>query len=122
MKIYKEFYIEAAHRLPDAPDGHPNSRVHGHSFRVRITIQGEPDPITGLVMHFGDMSDALDCLRNQLDHHYLNDINGLEKPTLENLTIWIWNKLADKLNGLYEVEIARDSCHEGCIYNGPTTG
>ena len=62
MRIYKEFFFEAAHFLPSAPPGHPNARVHGHSFRVRITIAGEPDGETGLVMHLEDVERALDHL------------------------------------------------------------
>lgn len=119
MKIYKEFYIEAAHRLPSAPEGHPNARVHGHSFRVRVSIEGDPNPETGLILHFDEMSSALKELRHELDHNYLNDIAGLELPTLEHLTLWIWQRLSCRLPGLAEVAISRDSCQEGCIYSGP---
>ncbi len=119
MRIYKEFYIEAAHKLPDAPEGHPNSRIHGHSFRVRVSIEGNPDPETGLIVHFEEMTHALQNLRNDLDHQYLNDIKGLEKPTLERLTLWIWQRLSHQFPGLAEVAISRDSCQEGCIYSGP---
>lgn len=119
MRIYKEFYIEAAHKLPSAPEGHPNSRIHGHSFRVRISIDGEPDPETGLILHFDDMAKALQGLRSDLDHRFLNEIEGLENPTLETLTHWIWNRLSDKLPGLAEIAVSRDTCQEGCIYAGP---
>ena len=118
MKIYKEFFIEAAHKLPSAPEGHPNSRIHGHSFRVRVTIEGTPDEETGLIMNFEEMTAVLNNLRKRLDHMYLNEIKGLEKPSLENLTIWVWNNLHNKLDGLCEVAISRDSCNEGCIYTG----
>jgi len=119
MQIYKEFHLEAAHKLPTAPPGHPNSRVHGHSFRVRVTVEGEPDPETGLIVHFDDMSDVLQGLRDELDHNYLNEIDGLENPTLENMSTWIWNRLSAKFPGLAEVAVARDSCKEGCVYRGP---
>jgi 6-pyruvoyltetrahydropterin/6-carboxytetrahydropterin synthase len=118
MQIYKEFTFEAAHFLPSAPKGHPNSRVHGHSFRVRVTLSGKPDPETGLVMHFEDLASAIKQVRLELDHHYLNDIEGLEAPTLERITQWIWRKLKSQLPNLSEVLIARDTCHEGCIYRG----
>ena len=76
MRIYKEFTFEAAHVLPSAPIGHPNARVHGHSFRVRVTLDGEPDAQTGYVVHFDDVEAALAGVREALDQHFLNDIDG----------------------------------------------
>lgn len=119
MKIYKDFLFEAAHFLPSASPGHPNSRIHGHSFRARVTIEGEPDPETGLVVHLEEVSEALTSVQEALDHNYLNDIEGLEQPTLERISIWIWDRLASKFDGLIEVAVIRDSCNEGCVYNGP---
>jgi len=119
MRIYKEFTFEAAHFLPSAPPGHPNSRVHGHSFRVRVTLDGEPDEKTGLVMHLDDVEAALADVRDALDHRFLNEVEGLSQPTLERITMWLWDRLHNRLHGLTEIEIARDSCREGCIYRGP---
>jgi 6-pyruvoyltetrahydropterin/6-carboxytetrahydropterin synthase len=118
MRIYKEFTFEAAHFLPSAPPGHPNSRVHGHSFRVRVTIDGEPDETTGLVMHLDDVEAALADVHEALDHRLLNEVEGLSQPTLERITMWLWDRLHNRLPGLAEIEIARDSCREGCIYRG----
>ncbi|GLQ07406.1 6-pyruvoyl trahydropterin synthase family protein [Sneathiella chinensis] len=119
MRIFRDFHFEAAHHLPHAfPDGHVNQRLHGHSFRVRITLSGAPSPETGLIEDLGRMMEIAAEVREQLDHHYLNDIEGLEKPTLENLSQWIWRKLAPALPGLYQVGVYRDSCGEGCDYNG----
>ena len=119
MLIYKDFHFEAAHFLPTAPAGHPNSRVHGHSFRVRVTVAGEPDQATGLVVHFEELEAALDDAREALDHRMLNEIEGLELPTLERISLWLWDRLHNRVPGLAEVEIVRDSCHEGCVYRGP---
>ena len=119
MRIYKEFHFEAAHFLPSAPPGHPNARVHGHSFRVRVTIEGEPDAETGLVLHLEDLESALENVRDALDHRLLNEVEGLAAPSLERVAIWLWDRLHNRLPGLVEIEIARDSCHEGCIYRGP---
>jgi 6-pyruvoyltetrahydropterin/6-carboxytetrahydropterin synthase len=118
MRIYKEFTFEAAHFLPSASPGHPNSRVHGHSFRVRVTIDGEPDETTGLVMHLDDVEAALADVHEALDHRFLNEVEGLSQPTLERITMWLWDRLHNRLPGLAEIEIARDSCREGCIYRG----
>lgn len=119
MRIYREFLFEAAHYLPSAPPGHPNSRVHGHSFRARISIEGEPNAETGLVFHFDDLSAAMEEAQDALDHRMLNDIEGLAAPTLERIAIWLWERLDNKVPGLVQIEIHRDSCREGCIYNGP---
>ncbi len=118
MLIYKDFTFEAAHFLPSAAPGHPNARIHGHSFHVRVTVEGEPDPETGLVFHFDDLDAAISGLRKQLDHQFLNEIEGLGAPTLENIAIWIWLRLSPRIAGLSEVHISRPSCHEGCIYRG----
>ena len=119
MRIYKEFGFEAAHHLPSAPKGHPNSRIHGHSFRAVVWLEGEPDPETGLIRHFGSLLDVLSEVREKLDHHYLNEVPGLEVPTLENICVWIWNELSPKLRRLARVEVHRDTCREGCVYDGP---
>ena len=118
MRIYKEFTFEAAHFLPSAPPGHPNARVHGHSFRVRVTMDGEPDerPASSCTSTTrGGVADA----REALDHRMLNEVEGLSAPTLERITMWLWDRLHNRLPGLAEIEIARDCCHEGCIYRGP---
>ena len=120
MRIYREFLFEAAHFLPSAPQGHPNSRIHGHSFRARVIIDGEPDADTGLVLHFDDLSAAIAEARDALDHRLLNEVEGLQKPTLERIAEWLWNRIANKVPGLAQIEIHRDSCHEGCIYTGPS--
>lgn len=119
MRVYKEFHFEAAHFLPSAPPGHPNSRVHGHSFRARIVIDGEPDAKSGMVLHLDDLEAALADVREALDHRFLNEVEGLEAPTLERIAMWLWDRLHNKLPGLAEIQIMRDSCHEGCIYQGP---
>lgn len=119
MRIYREFLFEAAHRLPFAPEGHANARIHGHSFRVRIWVEGIPDPQKGVIIHFDDLSCALRDIQESLDHHYLNDVKDLPVPTLENIAIFIWDRLTSKIKGLAQIEVHRDSCREGCIYRGP---
>lgn len=119
MRIYKEFGFEAAHFLPSAPEGHPNSRVHGHSFRAVIWLDGKVDPDTGLVMHFERFLQEIERFRVMLDHRMLNEVEGLEHPTLENITMWLWDRMKPGLPDLARIEIHRPSCHEGCVYDGP---
>ncbi len=117
MELYKEFTFEAAHRLPNVPEGHKCARLHGHSFHVRITVSGAVDPDTGWVMDFGIIKAAYQSLHDELDHRYLNEIAGLENPTSEMLACWIWRRLEVTLP-LTSVEV-RETCTTGCIYRGP---
>lgn len=112
MRIFKVFQIEAAHRLPNVPPGHKCARLHGHSFRVEVHVAGEPDAHSGWVMDFADVKSAFAPLFEQLDHHYLNDIEGLENPTSEVLARWIFQRLAPRLQGLDEV-VVHETCTSG---------
>ena len=89
MEIYKEFTIEAAHLLPHVPEGHKCKRLHGHSFRIEVHVEGDIDPELGWVMDFAQLKNSFKPVFEQLDHHYLNDIDGLENPTSENLARWV---------------------------------
>lgn len=117
MEIYKEFHIEAAHRLPNVPEGHKCARLHGHSFLVTIYVAGSPGEHTGWIRDFSEIKAAFKPIHDQLDHHYLNDIPGLENPTSENLAIWIWNALLESLPDLSGVLI-KETCTSGCLYRG----
>lgn len=117
MEIYKEFSIEAAHRLPHVPEGHKCGRLHGHSFQVAIHVSGPVDSHTGWVMDFADIKAAFRPVWEQLDHHYLNDIPGLENPTSENLARWIWQQLKPGLPALSKVTV-KETCTSGCVYTG----
>lgn len=117
MEIFKEFDFEAAHRLPNVPEGHKCARLHGHSFKVRLVVSGKIGAQTGWVMDFGDIKKAFKPVWDRLDHHYLNEIPGLENPTSENIAVWIWQELKPLLPQLSRIEI-RETCTSGCIYSG----
>jgi 6-pyruvoyltetrahydropterin/6-carboxytetrahydropterin synthase len=117
MRLFKEFSFEAAHLLPNVPAGHKCARLHGHSFQVRVTVEGPVGRETGWVMDFADIKAAFGPLHDALDHRYLNDIRGLENPTSEHLARWIWRELQPSLPSLVEVEV-RETCTTGCAYRG----
>ena len=119
MEIYKQFTIEAAHHLPQVPPDHKCRRLHGHSFQITIYVAGQVDPDQGWIMDFADLKQAFLPIYHQLDHHYLNEIVGLENPTSENLARWIWERLKPSLPGLCQICIA-ETCTSGCIYRGET--
>lgn len=118
MEIFKDVTFEAAHRLPNLPDDHKCSRLHGHSFKVRVHVEGPVDPDTGWVMDFAEIRAAFSPLYDQLDHRYLNEIEGLDNPTSEVLAIWIWERLAPRLAGLSRI-VVQETCTSGCEYRGP---
>jgi 6-pyruvoyltetrahydropterin/6-carboxytetrahydropterin synthase len=117
MEIWKEFSFDAAHLLPNVPDGHKCRRLHGHTYTVRVHVRGEPDPSVGWIVDFADIKAAFDPIRDRLDHYYLNEIEGLENPTAEVLSRWIWQRLAPRLPGLSRIEI-QETCTSGCTYEG----
>ena len=121
MDLFKTFQIEAAHRLPAVPPGHKCARVHGHSFRIAVHVSGEVGVDTGWVMDFADIKAAFAPLFEALDHRYLNDIEGLDNPTSENLAIWIWQRLQPALPLLSRV-VVHETCTSGCSYTGPGKG
>jgi 6-pyruvoyltetrahydropterin/6-carboxytetrahydropterin synthase len=117
MRIFKELTFEAAHRLPNLPEGHRCRRLHGHSFKVEVHVAGAPDRRLGWVIDFGDIKAAAAPILEELDHHYLNEIPGLENPTSEVLAAWIWKRLAPRLPGLERI-VVRETCTTGCVYEG----
>jgi len=117
MEIFTEFGFESAHRLPNVPEGHKCARLHGHSFRVVVHVEGPVDPEAGWVLDFAEVRDACEPLRERLDHRYLNDIDGLENPTSEHLAQWIWQRLEPSVPGLAAVTV-RETCTSGCTYRG----
>lgn len=119
IELFKEFSFEAAHQLAANVDpGHPYANLHGHSFKVKVFLRGEPDPETGWVIDFEKIEEVLAPVREQLDHNYLNSIDGLKHPTLENVSRWIWEQLAPQLPALHRVVVRRGTCGEGCVYQG----
>jgi 6-pyruvoyltetrahydropterin/6-carboxytetrahydropterin synthase len=117
MEIWKEFSFEAAHLLPNVPDGHKCKRLHGHSYRVRVCVEGEADSELGWIVDFAQIKEACDPIRRRLDHYYLNEIEGLENPTSEVLAEWIWRRLKPVLPILSRIEVS-ETCTSGCSYRG----
>ncbi len=117
MNIFKTFTLEAAHRLPNVPPGHKCARLHGHSFRIEIHLEGEIGAETGWVVDFADVKAAFRPLYEQLDHNYLNDIEGLDNPTSERIAMWIWDRLKPALPLLSEV-VVHETCTSGSRYRG----
>jgi 6-pyruvoyltetrahydropterin/6-carboxytetrahydropterin synthase len=117
MEIFKSFRFEAAHRLPLVAKDHKCYRLHGHSYAVTLHVDAPVDEEYGWVIDFADIEEAFRPTLDRLDHHYLNEIDGLENPTTEILARWIWKEVAPRLPHLSQVAIA-ETCTSGCVYRG----
>jgi 6-pyruvoyltetrahydropterin/6-carboxytetrahydropterin synthase len=117
VKLTKTFRFEAAHDLPSFPEGHKCRRLHGHSFRFDVVVEGEVDAKKGYLIDYGDIKAAAAPIVKQLDHYYLNDIEGLKNPTSENLARWLWERLKPALPMLSAV-VVHETCTTVCEYNG----
>lgn len=118
MDIFRVFHLQCARRLPALPPSHPCYRVHGHSFRVELTLSGDLDPVLGWVLDFADLEAAWRPIHEALDHRMLNDIAGLENPTSENLALWLWRTLKPTLPDLSQIRVM-ETHDAGCAYRGP---
>ncbi len=117
FEIVKEFGFEAAHTFAHKSPGHENTRMHGHSFKVEVSLTGAPDPVSGCVVDFEDVGRAISAVREKLDHHLLNDIPGLGTPSLENLARWIAGQLKPSLPQVASVTVRRPTLGESCRYD-----
>jgi 6-pyruvoyltetrahydropterin/6-carboxytetrahydropterin synthase len=115
VRLVRDFTFEAAHRLPNVPPGHKCARLHGHSFQVQILCEGRIDPEAGWLIDFAEIKRAFTPFLEQLDHRYLNEIEGLENPTAENIARWIWGRLKPALPLLAQVTVG-ESCTSKCEY------
>lgn len=104
-EIVQDFTFEAAHFLPHVPEGHRCRRLHGHSYRVELHLQGAVEEPQGWILDFADLELAFGPLLERLDHHLLNDVEGLPNPTAEKIAAWIWDRLKPRLNELCEVVV-----------------
>lgn len=118
VRLTKTFTFEAAHLLPNFPEGHKCRRLHGHSYRVDVHVTGPVDPHTGWVMDFGEIKKAAGPVFDELDHRLLSDVPGLENSTSEVLAKHIWDRIVAALPGLSAVTVW-ESDSSRCVYRGP---
>lgn len=117
MEIYKEFAFDAAHFLPNVPPEHKCRGIHGHTYHLRVYIKGIPQDEPGWIIDFKELKDLVLPLIEKLDHKLINKVEGLENPTAENITIWLWNQLKTMLPGLSRIEL-KETPTTGVIYSG----
>ena len=118
--ISQKFFFDAAHTLRREIEADSSRRIHGHTYHAEVTLTGQPDPRTGMVVDLGLVRLAIEALRPRLDHHMLDDVVGLGPATLENLCAFIWRELAPHLPGLASVRVWRESVGDSCTLRGDT--
>lgn len=118
FNVWKEFRFDAAHQLDAGPGGDPRyRRLHGHSYQVEVWVRG-PRTEFGWVVDMGDLERRLQAVHADLDHRFLNEVEDLGLPTMENIAAFVWAKLVD-LPRLHRVMVKRQQNGEGCEYYGP---
>jgi 6-pyruvoyltetrahydropterin/6-carboxytetrahydropterin synthase len=116
-RLTKDFFFESAQTLPKTPPGHKCGKMHGHSFRVEVSVEGDVNTATGWIYDHAEISVAMKPLVALLDHAYLNDIPGLENPTIELMAAWFWEKLRPQCPGLCEI-VMHETPWARCAYRG----
>jgi 6-pyruvoyltetrahydropterin/6-carboxytetrahydropterin synthase len=85
--LRKTYEFEAAHWLPEVPEGHKCGKVHGHSYRIVIELSSD-ELDKGMVVDYKDISQCIKGpIIHVLDHQTLNDF--IENPTAENICLYI---------------------------------
>ena len=117
VRLSKTFRFEAAHSLPTFPDGHKCRRLHGHSFKFDVVVEGDVEPAKGYLVDYGDIKRAVDPIVKRLDHYYLNEIEGLSNPTAEVIAGWLWQRIKPSLPLLASI-VVLETCTSSCEYRG----
>jgi 6-pyruvoyltetrahydropterin/6-carboxytetrahydropterin synthase len=109
IELTQAFYFEAAHTLRRYVEGESEAsrRVHGHTYHAEVTLRGEPDPATGMVVDLGLLRRELAGLRERLDHRFLDEVEGIGPATLENLCAFIARALRPSMPLLVRVAVFR---------------
>lgn len=117
MEIFKKYYFDSAHFLPNVPENHKCRNMHGHTYKLIVFISGNIENNNGWVMDFAVLKNTINSIIEIIDHKVLNDISGLENPTCENIARWLWVKIKVVIPELTRIEL-HETPTTGVIYNG----
>lgn len=112
--LSQRFFFEAAHTLRREIEAESSRRIHGHTYEAEVTVRGQPDPTTGMVIDLALLREHIRTVRNLLDHQFLDDVEGLGPPTLENLCEFILERLGHEVKGLAVVSVWRQASGDRC--------
>lgn len=114
-EISQRFFFDAAHTLKRKIEAEGSRRIHGHTYQCEVSLAGQPDLKTGMVSDLGYLRAHLDIVRDQLDHHYLDEVEGIGIPTLENLCAFVWRAVEKEFANISCVRVWRDARGDGCV-------
>jgi len=103
MLVSKEFVFDAAHNLPNYRG--KCERLHGHTYRLLVTVEAPVDPDTGIACDFSQIGDLVKSeVVDVLDHTYLNET--IPTSTAENVAVWIWGRVSERISAqMVEVKL-----------------
>ena len=113
-ELSQRFYFEAAHTLRRKIDAAGSLRIHGHTYHAEVTLAGEPDPESGMMMDLAFLRQEVEKVREKLDHHFLDEVAGLGPATLENLCAFIYNDLKATLPNIHRIKLERPASGDTC--------
>jgi 6-pyruvoyltetrahydropterin/6-carboxytetrahydropterin synthase len=116
VHVWRRFRFEAAHQLPEVPEGHKCGRMHGHGFEVILHADQDLNG-ADMGLDFDELESRWRPLHEELHLACLNDIEGLENPTSEVLSSWLWGRLKPSLPELSWVTVY-ETATAGCHYDG----
>jgi 6-pyruvoyltetrahydropterin/6-carboxytetrahydropterin synthase len=122
FELSQSFYFEAAHTLQrgvERNEADGSRRVHGHTYSARVAVLGQADPASGMVVDLAVLRAAIAAVRDRLDHHFLDEVPDLGRPTLENLCVFIHRQISALVPQLSEVIVERKSSGDRCVYRPP---
>ncbi len=117
MIIYKQFTFDAAHYLPNVPETHKCRTLHGHTYHLTLFFEGEVSEDFGWIVDYSEITALVKPILNLVDHQYLNEVEGLENPTSELISVWLWNKIKPLIPQLKRIEL-KETPTSGAIYEG----
>lgn len=117
MTIFKKFHFDAAHYLPNVPEEHKCRALHGHTYQLTIFITDALATKEGWVMDFAIIKQKIKTILAEIDHKLLNEVEGLENPTCEHVTIWLWKKIKTAIPALEKIELY-ETPTSGAVYSG----
>lgn len=115
LELSQEFYFEAAHTLDREFDAESSRRVHGHTYYAEVFVRGEPDPVTCMITDLATLRSQIEQVRSELDHHLLDEVEGLGKPTIEALAMLIARRLRVLEPRVVAVRVSRRASGDSCI-------
>jgi len=113
-ELSQRFFFEAAHTLDREIDTLSSKRIHGHTYHAEVSVRGPRNPVTGMVVDLGLLRRQIDRVRSVLDHAFLDQVEGLGEPTLENLSEFIAHQFVDFEPPISGVRVWRDASGDTC--------